>query len=113
MQIGPVKEGDDCPIQVTAGVGEYVLIPIGIAAITASLQKAVGHQVLEPRSEHISGDAKVAAHLSVAPNAVKGLSHDEDPPAIAEDVGNPLDPVCTSRSVVPGRQLVSDLRWIH
>lgn len=106
MEVGPTQGRDDRPVEVAAGLGEHVFVPVWIGSVAAPLEHTVGYERLEPGRQHVAGDAQVAGHLPVAAYSVVGLAEDEHRPAVAEHLGRSLDPIRSTWGVVLGRQLV-------
>lgn len=91
VPVAPLHERHDRRIQVAPGVAEQVLEAIGVGAILPAVQDAVCDEGLQLTAEDRAGKAEIAGHLAEPSNAVKGLTQDQERPAIADQLHRPCD----------------------
>ena len=93
VALGPRLEGEDRGEEVKAGLGEAVLVPVGVGAVAHALEQAVLHQRGEARGEDVTTDAEVALKIAVPVHAEERLSQDQERPAVPEHLERALHSV--------------------
>ncbi len=89
--VAPAHQRDERRRQGRAHVGQPVLEPRRALAVQAPLEHAGLDQPLEAVGQDGTGDVEVGAEVVEPAHAAEGVAHDQDRPAVAEDVEAPLD----------------------
>ena len=89
--VAPAHDRDDGRIQVAAHRGQLVLVALGLLLIEDALEDPGARQRLQARREDVARDAEVALQLGEAADAEEGLAHDQERPALAEDLHRAAD----------------------
>src|ERR1700722_73749 len=115
MAFGPPHQAHDHGVEVERPLGQPVLVPVGVRAVTDAFEHPVAHELPQPVSQDVAGDAEVALHLSVAAHPEECLPQDQERPAVADHVDGELHGIARRPdwSVVSLGQLVRPLLWIH
>jgi hypothetical protein len=91
VAVAPVGQGQQHATQVLALGGQHILVAGRPRGIGAGLHHPVGDEGLEPRSQHVAGDAESLLPLLEAAHAKEGVPQDQDRPGIADDLQRPGD----------------------
>ena len=84
--VAPLHQGDHHRPEVEALLGEEVLVALGALAVGAAFQDALVDHPLQAGGEHVPGDAERALHLRELAAAVEDLPHDEQRPALTDQL---------------------------
>ena len=83
--VPPAHQRDDGGEQVASGVGQPVLVAVGVAGVLDALEQAGIDQCPQTSGEGGPWNVEVAGELSVASYAEERLAHDQHRPALAEE----------------------------
>src|SRR5580700_6989862 len=106
MPVGPGLDREDGGEETETGLGEPVLVPVGVPAVADTFEQTVFDQRGETGGEDVAADAEVALEVAVATHAEERLPENEEGPAVSEHVERALDGIrlgASGRVVHPGK----------
>lgn len=89
--IAPLHQDHDRGEKVSAGVGEPVLVPVGIDGVRNAAEQTMFDQRLQPRRQGGPRNIEIADQLTVASHPEEGLTQNKQGPSIAYDVKRARD----------------------
>ena len=100
VAVAPGEQRDQRRPEVEPLLGEEVLVALRIALVGAPFEDVLVDQPLEPRREHVAGDAEPLLQLVEAPPPVHHVADDQQRPALADDLERLGDRADLARVVV-------------
>jgi hypothetical protein len=91
VAIAPSEQGDEGRPEVEPLLGEEVLVAIRPALIGAALEDVLLDQSLQAGGEDVAGDTEALLQFVEAPPAVHHVAHDQQRPALADDLQGASD----------------------
>src|SRR4051794_39598926 len=89
--VAPAHDRHDGGIEVAAHRRELVLEALGLLLVADPVEDPGAGERLEARGEDVAGDAEVALELGEPADAEEGLAHDQEGPALTEDLHRAAD----------------------
>src|SRR3954451_17873816 len=89
--VAPAHDRHDRRIQVAAHRGQLVLVALGLLVVADLLQDPGARERLQTGREDVAGDPEVALQLGEAADPEERLAHDQEGPALAENLHRAAD----------------------